>query len=131
MTIGEIRAQVARYLPGGYEDLNLTFYGEDCRELGDYIVIGNDYGTDLCVNRQNGAIYSIDPWKKLPTRFVNSGIPQLARFIEVSKSYSIANAEGPQILAKKMQVALEKIDSPAIADRDNWWAVILEQIAQG
>jgi hypothetical protein len=71
MTVTEIRDLVTSGLPGRYEHLLLTFYGQECRPNGEHVIIGDDYGTDLCVRLSDGAVYSIDPRKELPTRFMN------------------------------------------------------------
>src|SRR5512135_1673625 len=48
MTLAEIRDLAASRLPERYDHLKLTFYGRESRLQGDHVVIGNDYGTDLC-----------------------------------------------------------------------------------
>jgi len=131
MTVTEIRELVASRLPGRYEPLNLTFYGRECRPIGEHVVIGDDYGTDLCVSLSDGAVHSIDPKEMLPPRrFVNSGITELAKFIELSGTFADSSAE-PEILAQQMQAALTKMDAKAFSDPENWWAVILEQLSYG
>src|SRR4051794_34017362 len=110
MTITEIRGLVASRLPSRYEHLKLTFYGQDCRPRGDHVVIGDDYGTDLVLRLSDGAIYSVDPKGTLPTRFMNSGIQQLARFIEVSESFSDSPITDAEILSRQMREALTQID---------------------
>src|ERR1044071_4009094 len=110
MTITEIGELVASRLPSRYEDLKLTFYCQDCRPDGDHVVIGNDYGTDLAVRLSDGAIFSIDPKQKLPTRFMNSGIQQLARFIEISQSFSDSPTTDAEILSRQMRESLVQVD---------------------
>jgi hypothetical protein len=131
MTITEVRALVASRLPSRYEHLKLTFYGRECRPRGEYVIIGDDYGTDLCLRLSDGAIYSIDPQETLPTRFMNSGIQELARFIEVSESFSDTTIADTEILFRRMQETLSPIDPKAFADAGNWWAVVLGQMACG
>jgi len=131
MTVGEIRELVANRLPSRYEHLNLTFYGRESRSSGDHVIFGDDYGTDLCVSLSDGAIYSIDPKHKLPTRFMNSGIEQLARFIEVSETFSGSTITDLEVLSRQMRAELAKIDPKAFANPENWWAVVLAVMADG
>jgi hypothetical protein len=131
MTVSEIRDLVASRLPRRYEQLKLTFYAQECRPKGEHVVIGDDYGTDLCVRLSDGAVYSIDPQGELPTRFMNSGIQQLARLIEVSESFSDSPVTDTEILSRQMREALAQIDPKAFAHPENWWAVVLEQMACG
>ncbi len=130
MTLVEIRDLVAARLPERYDYLKLTFYGgESCRE-GDYVVIGNDYGTKLCARLDDGSIYSIDSEGEYPTRFVNSGVEQLARFIEVSESFAGTTLDC-ESLAGRMREALGAIDGRAFTESPNWWGEVLEGLAIG
>jgi SUKH-4 immunity protein len=131
MTPTEIRELVMSRLPDHYDDLKLTFYRRDCREKGEYVVIGDDYGTELCVRLADGAIYSIDPRHKLPTRFMNSGIPQLASFIELTRLPSESPEADPEAVARQFRDRLARIDSKAFDKAENWWAVVLEQMSNG
>jgi hypothetical protein len=78
MSPDEIRELVATRLPPSYNHLRLTFYGRESQLQGDHVVIGDDYGTKLCVRLEDGCIYSVDPRHKLETCFMNSSIEQLA-----------------------------------------------------
>jgi hypothetical protein len=108
----------------------LTFYGRKSRQRGDQVIIGDDYGTNVCVRLSDGAVYSIDPKAEYPNRFINSGIEQLARCIEVSETYS-GTAGNAAELSREMRATLTEIDPKAFADPENWWALILEQMAEG
>jgi hypothetical protein len=128
MDVNEIRAIVADRFPRRYEPLNLTFYGCDYYLSDDYVVIGDDYGTQLCVRLSDGIMLSIDPKGSLHTRFMNSSIEQFARFVEVCLSY----AERPKEKCDRlMWKELAVIDLKAFAKAENWWACILEQIRDG
>ena len=127
MTLPEICELVAARLPQRYEHLKLTFYGRECRPNGDHVVIGDDYGTNLCVRLDDGSIFAVDPTGKLPTRFVNSGIEELARFIDVAESFAGTRLDS-ESLARQMREALAAIDPRAFAETSNWWAVLLETI---
>ena len=131
MSVDEIREFVAKRLPSCYGSLELTFYGPQSRPHGDLVTIGNDYGTDLCASLSDGAVYSIDPQRKLPVRFVNSGIEEFGRFIEVSENFSAVENTDDKTVARLLREALTKIDPPAFSNSENWWAVVLEQMAYG
>jgi SUKH-4 immunity protein of toxin-antitoxin system len=128
LDLSEIREFVAERLPSAYETLQLTFYGRDARASGDDFIIGDDYGTELRVRRECGAVYSVDPEKALPTRFVNSTVENLAAFVHLMQSYS-HRPEGEGNL--RMWTELATIDPPAFADAENWWALILQQVRHG
>jgi hypothetical protein len=131
MNVDEIRELVAKRLPSRYGPLELTFYGPRARPNADLVIIGDDRGTDLCVSLADGTVYSVDPQRELPTRFVNSSIEEFARFIEVSENVSIAENTDGEAVARLMREALAKIDPAAFSNPENWWAVVLEQMAYG
>jgi len=121
----EIRDLVAARLPRKYEPLLLTFYGREAREAGDGVIIGDDYGTELHLTA-DGTVVSIDPEGQLPARFMNSGVAQLAQFLEV-----VSRADRPDDeRGREMWRELAELDPPAFADEENWWAVVLEQVRQ-
>ncbi len=130
MTLDNIRELVATRLPERYDHLKLTFYGKESRLQGEYVVIGDDYGTSLGARLDDGSIYSIDPQEALETCFVNSGTEQLARFIEVSESFTGTALEF-EPLAQAMRDALEPVDSRAFTESPNWWGQVLEGVARG
>ncbi len=130
MTLDNIRELVATRLPPRYDHLELTFYGKASRLQGEYVVIGDDYGTNLCARLADGSIYSVDPQEKLETCFVNSGIEQLARFIEVSESFA-GTTLNCEALAREMHDALAAIDSRAFTESPNWWGQVLEGVSRG
>ena len=130
MTLADIRELVATRLPERYDHLKLTFYGRESRPHGAHVLIGNDYGTDLCARLDDGSIYSIDPEEEYSTRFMNSGVEQLARFIEVSESFSGTKLDC-EALAREMRKALSAIDARAFTESPNWWGELLEGVALG
>lgn len=116
-----------------YEPLQFTFTGNVRSDGDDYVVIGVDYGTELRVLLRSGAVYSVDPEGELPVRFVNSSIERLGQFIRISQSYAgRANDDsGVANVAGKLKEELAAVNPPAFADPENWWAVVLEQMADG
>jgi hypothetical protein len=129
MELSEVCQLVAEQLPDKYEPGLLTFYHQGCRPRDDYVVIGDDYGTELCVRLSDGAVYSIDPEGSLPTRFMNSGIRQLAKFISI---YDAGRAETPTEPgwreAQRLRNEMAAIDPKAVEDTENWWSSLLNQV---
>lgn len=117
MTLGQIRELAARCLPSRVDIMHLSFYGHDSEPDGDHVIIGDDYGTNLCVRPSDGSVWAIDPRHELPTRFVNSDIERLSRCIEATKT--VTDAEG-------LREALAKNDPPALSRRGSWWACWVE-----
>ena len=101
----------------------------------EYVVIGNDYGTDICINSKDEVI-SVDPQNKLPTRFINRDLKSFLDFIVIyivfRDKISNANDEKEALrLLDEIRKEFEKIDNKAVSYEENWWAVILEQMEQG
>ena len=123
-----LRELVATRFPPSYEPLQLTFYGRQSRPSGGDVVIGDDYGTELRVLTGSGGVYSVDPEQRLPTRFVNSSVEHLARFLEVIQHYQ----DRPRAECdSKMWPELTQVDPAAFAGPDNSWALVHEQVQQG
>lgn len=104
-------------------------------QLGsEYIVIGNDYGTSICINKQN-QIVSIDPEDEYPTRFVNKDLKSLLQFIKVyllyeSKLLDVNDDEVNKII-EEIKKEFGEIDAEALNNEENWWSLILEQVELG
>jgi hypothetical protein len=98
-----------------------------------FITIGDDYGTELRVRMSDGAVYSIDPEGKLPTRFVNSSIKQLGECVDAFQLYLQAATIGDDTseLAQTLRSAVARIDEPALNNPQNWWSCIAEQVDDG
>lgn len=99
-----------------------------------YTIIGNDYGTDLCIDSK-GEIISLDPDHELPTRFINQDLKSFLKFLDLFTVYytkigEAGEEEQLQIL-EKLKEEFNRIDSRALDYEDNWWSVILEQIEMG
>ena len=121
--LATIRELVAATLPTKYEPLLLTFYGHEAREAGDDVIIGDDYGTELHLV-PDGSVVSIDPEGRLPRRFVNCSVEQLAQFLHVVSGTARSDDEREREMWRK----LAEIDPRAFADEGNWWAIVLEQV---
>src|SRR5262245_50717602 len=119
MNADEVRTLVATHLVEKYPPLLLTFYNESAHQRGNYVVIGNDYGTELCVHLSDGRVYSIDPNGILPTRFVNGSISQLVDFIRIYSSTfegKKSSCDGPT--GREVFDELQQLDPLALNDPD-------------
>jgi SUKH-4 immunity protein of toxin-antitoxin system len=125
LDFAELREFVAARLPPAYEPGLLTFYGRDIRRAGDDVVIGDDYGTELCI-RPDGTVVSIDREGKLPMRFVNSSLEHFAQFLEMVSATDRTDDQSERAMWSRLTV----IDPPAFDNEDNWWALVWEQARQ-
>lgn len=99
-----------------------------------YTVIGNDYGTDICINSK-GEVISLDPEQELPTRFINRDLDAFLKFLGIFTAYHMeareADEEKQIQILEDVKAEFNKVDSRALDYEDNWWSVILEQIEMG
>ncbi|MBD5088291.1 MAG: hypothetical protein HDT30_05690 [Clostridiales bacterium] len=110
----------------------IQFNLEEIKKIDkEYLVIGHDFGTDICVN-QNGEIVSVDPEHEYPTRFINKNLESLFGCIAVYLSYAnkITDATDDNILGiiKEIERKFDQIDVQALSNEENWWSIILEQL---
>jgi len=121
-------------LPGEYQPLLLTFQrGGAARQSGGLVAIGSDFGTTLYCDPADGRVLSVDDSGRLPTRFVNSSIAQLAACLSVYERAREALAAGSpggddvEVLRSR----LTRADAVALADPEHWWSLIVEQVEAG
>lgn len=132
MDLQSVRAETAARLPAEVPPLLLTFYGMASQQVGNVVVIGDDYGAKLHLDLITGRIDAVAEAGDLPTRFMNSSIAQLAGCLA---EYERAATQRPQAATDEARLALidtlrlqfAAIDPAALADPENWWATILEQ----
>jgi hypothetical protein len=112
-------------------------------DAGTYLVVGNDYGRQLCVQYGTNAIVAVDlgtqgqpagPEGAQP-RFVNSGLPQFVRCLAVLGRlwrfrYGLTQEQAGR-WTTDFQNEVNAIDPAALASPENWWAVVLEQFWDG
>lgn len=125
-----------------YEYLGLTINEKyrsnknsvDITPSSGYTVIGNDYGTNICINSK-GEVISLDPEQELPTRFINRDLETFLKFINIFTAYHMkvreADEEEQIQILDEMKEEFDKVDSRALDDEDNWWSVIVEQMEIG
>ncbi len=94
-----------------------------------YRPIGADSATLLCLNEyDNGNIYSVDiDDAGVPTRFVNSSVPQLAEFLLATRVVPVEDKQKRQTGGEAREYiqgltrSLARIDPEAMRDEDNYW----------
>lgn len=100
----------------------------------EYIIIGNDFGTDICINKKE-EIVSVDPKHQYPTRFINKNLKCFIKFIIVYLFYEdkIIDASDDKIntVIEEIREKFNEIDIQALSNEENWWSIILEQIELG
>lgn len=102
---------------------------------GLYCRVGSDFGTDLCVSADTGEVESFSLTGEYPTRFVNTSLALFVEFLflvsaERKRFPDLGDDEIDQLIAA-LEDRLRQLDGRALADRDNWWAVIVEQLQDG
>lgn len=125
-----------RPLPKAYEPLDILFSSPAPHATAaNLVVIGAErFGNDICVDRDTGRVWSLDPEGDLPTRFINSDVERLMASLgahEALVRIRIERGAVPDEDAEVLSRALAAIDADALADEEHWWAVIVEQIGDG
>lgn len=121
-----------------YEPLNFVQFNireiENIRLNKDYIVIGNDFGTSICINNKDELI-SVDNRNEYPNRFINNCLESFLKFVVIYLSYEneINEAGDDEIsqVIQKIRAEFDVIDIYALSNEENWWSIILEQIEMG
>lgn len=107
---------------------------ENIRLGEEYIIIGNDYGTSICVNLKD-EIVSVDPNHEYPPRYINKNLEIFLKFISIFLAYADkmidANDTEIYLIMKAMKTEFNIVDIHALSNEENWWSIILEQIELG
>lgn len=100
----------------------------------EYIMIGNDFGTNICINPKD-EIVSIDLEDEYPIRYINKNLETFLEFIITFLSYEdkINDAGDDEInqVMQEIRQIFDRIDIQALSDEENWWPIILEQVESG
>ncbi|MFC1427123.1 SUKH-4 family immunity protein, partial [Streptacidiphilus sp. N1-12] len=112
-------------------------------DAGTYLVLGNDYGRQLCVQYGTAAIVAVDfgtptqppgPEAQQP-RFVNSGLPEFLRCMALlGRMWRFRYGLTPEQAGHwttDFQAQLAALDPAALQSAETWWAVLLEQLWDG
>lgn len=103
-----------------------------------YRPLGVDTATTICLDEQDGGrIYAVDIDGVVPTRFMNSSVPQLAEFLLVFRNGAgvtvpaLASDEDLEASARALEEQFRHIDPAVFSDADNWWPLIVMQRREG
>lgn len=121
-----------------YEPLNFIQFNieeiENIKLDEEYIIIGNDFGTNICVNHKD-EIVSIDTENEYPIRFINKNLETFLEFTIIFLSYenkiNAANDDEINQVIQEIKTEFDMIDIQALSSAENWWSIILEQIELG
>ncbi|MFI9161750.1 SUKH-4 family immunity protein [Kitasatospora aureofaciens] len=105
-------------------------------DFGGYLVLGNDYGRQLCVQYGTANVVAVDvDGTGQPPRFVNSGVPEFVRALALlGRMWRLRYGLTPEQAGRwttDFQAELAAIDPAALQSTDTWWAVLLEQFWDG
>ncbi|GAB7181267.1 SUKH-4 family immunity protein [Kitasatospora sp. Ki12] len=105
-------------------------------DFGGYLVLGNDYGRQLCVQYGTANVVAVDvDGTGQPPRFVNSGVPEFVRALALlGRMWRLRYGLTPDQAGRwttDFQAQLAAIDPAALQNADTWWAVLLEQFWDG
>ncbi|MCI0384011.1 SUKH-4 family immunity protein [Streptomyces sp. CNQ085] len=109
-------------------------------DAASYLVMGNDYGRQLCVRYGTAHIMAVPleaPAGGGPAaaQFVNSGLPQFVRSLALlGRMWRLRYGLTPEQAGRwtvDFQGMLACLDPAALAGPENWWSVLLEQMWDG
>ncbi|MFE2728036.1 SUKH-4 family immunity protein, partial [Kitasatospora sp. NPDC059327] len=105
-------------------------------DFGGYLVLGNDYGRQLCVQYGTAHVVAVDmDGTGEPPRFVNTGVPEFVRALALlGRMWRLRYGLTPDQAGRwttDFQAQLAAIDPAALQSADTWWAVLLEQFWDG
>ena len=101
-------------------------------EQADWTRLGLDGGFELCVDTA-GSVQAVTLLEDEPARFVNSGAAQLvSALLGLDRLLdAVSGASNPERAAaafQAFQAQLAEEDPAAVADGDNWWPQVLDDI---
>ncbi len=101
---------------------------------GGNIIIGNDFGTNICINHKD-EIVSIDPENEYPIRFINKNLETFLEFVITFLLYedkiNDVDDDGIHQVVQEIRKKFDMIDIQALSNEENWWSIILEQVELG
>ncbi|MFJ1794481.1 SUKH-4 family immunity protein [Kitasatospora griseola] len=105
-------------------------------DFGGYLVLGNDYGRQLCVQYGTAAVVAVDIENPAePPRFVNTGVPEFVRCLTVlARMWHLRHGLTPEQAGRwttDFQAQLLAADPAAVHTPESWWAVLVEQLWDG
>uniref|UniRef100_UPI001E5C4995 SUKH-4 family immunity protein n=1 Tax=Kitasatospora sp. MBT63 TaxID=1444768 RepID=UPI001E5C4995 len=105
-------------------------------DFGGYLVLGNDYGRQLCVQYGTAAVVAVDLENPSEApRFVNSGVPEFVRSLAaLGRMWRLRHGLTPEQAGRwttDLQGELTALDPAALYTPESWWAVLVEQFWDG
>ena len=107
-------------------------------DAGSYLVMGNDFGRQLCVQYGTAHIVAVPleaAPQPVPAQFVNTGLPEFVRCMGLlGRMWRLRYGLTPEQAGRwtvDFQAQLAGLDPAALSAPDNWWAVLLEQMWDG
>ncbi|MEO3767812.1 SUKH-4 family immunity protein [Streptomyces sp. B5E4] len=109
-------------------------------DAGSYLVMGNDFGRQMCVQYGTAHIVAV-PLEaapgggSAPPQFVNTGLPEFVRCLAMlGHMWRMRFGLTPDQAGRwtvDFQSQLVAIDPAALQGPDHWWSVVLEQLWDG
>ncbi|MFI8996066.1 SUKH-4 family immunity protein [Streptomyces sp. NPDC053542] len=109
-------------------------------DAGSYLVMGSDFGRQLCVQYGTAHIVAVPleagPGGQAATpQFVNTGLPEFVRCMAMlGRMWRLRYGLNPEQAGRwttDFQVQLAALDPAALGSPENWWSVLLEQMWDG
>lgn len=109
-------------------------------DAGSYLVMGSDFGRQLCVQYGTAHIVAVPleagpGGQPAPPQFVNTGLPEFTRCLALlGRMWRLRFGLNPEQAGRwtvDFQAQLAALDGAALADPESWWAVLLEQMWDG
>ncbi|MER7400264.1 SUKH-4 family immunity protein, partial [Streptomyces sp. NPDC000151] len=109
-------------------------------DAGSYLVMGSDFGRQLCVQYGTAHIVAVPleagPGGQAATpQFVNTGLPEFVRCMAMlGRMWRLRYGLTPEQAGRwttDFQVQLASLDPAALGSPETWWSVLLEQMWDG
>ncbi|MEU3712394.1 SUKH-4 family immunity protein [Streptomyces catenulae] len=109
-------------------------------DAGSYLVMGNDYGRQLCVQYGTAHLVAVPlegvpGGQPAPAQFVNSGLPEFTRCLAMlGRMWRLRYGLTPEQAGRwtvDFQAQLVALDPAALGSPETWWSVLLEQMWDG
>ncbi|UGY91846.1 SUKH-4 family immunity protein [Streptomyces gobiensis] len=109
-------------------------------DAGSYLVMGSDFGRQLCVQYGTAHIVAVPleagpGGQPVPPQFVNTGLPEFARCLALlGRMWRLRYGLTPEQAGHwtvDFQNQLSALDPAALSGPENWWSVLLEQMWDG
>ncbi|MFD7922302.1 SUKH-4 family immunity protein [Streptomyces sp. NPDC059740] len=109
-------------------------------DAGSYLVMGNDFGRQICVQYGTAHIVAVPLHAgpgggPAPAQFVNSGLPEFVRCLAMlGRMWRLRVGLTPEQAGRwtvDFQAQLVALDPAALSTPETWWAMLLEQMWDG